>query len=250
MIKNNIIFDKPLKEGLILRRGNRFLMDVLIAGKVQICHCPCTGSINNLIFENIPCLFSENSSLKRKTKYTVEAISLNKPAEKKKYWIGINQNKANRYIEFFLEQNILKNMVDCKTLAREQKINNSKIDFLVNNNCYLEVKTPLTHLNLKPCYYTNYNIKQKGIFGYESIDRFFKHMDDLANSLKNNQRAILLAFFMFELDKFDPPLLDKNSDVIAKKVEEIRKRGVEMWQVSATFNEHGLNLYNCKPLKL
>ena len=249
MVNNDILFEKPLGEGLILRRSNRFLMDVLIDNKIEICHCPCTGSINNLVFENIPCLFSESSDLKRKTRHTIEAISLNNVAEKNKYWIGINQNKANRYIEFFLKQNMLKNMVDCKILAREQNINKSKIDFLINNNCYLEVKTPLTHLNLKSKYLTNENIKQKKKFAHEFIDRFFKHMDDLANSLKNNQKAFLLTFFMFELDKFDPPMEDKNSDIIMKKVKEIMKKGVEMWQVSAIFDKYGLALYDYKRME-
>lgn len=116
-------------------------MLVEINGKIEKCHCPSTGRIGNIEFKDIPCLISKSKSNVRKTNYTVEAIS-----PKKGILIGINQTKANSYIEFFLKNNLLKKMIDVKELRREVKLNNSKIDFLVNDNCFLEVKTPLRHL--------------------------------------------------------------------------------------------------------
>jgi sugar fermentation stimulation protein A len=69
-------FQKPLIEGVISSRPNRFLMNVDINNKTNLCHCPSTGRIGNIIFKDIPCLLSKSENKLRKTKYTVEAISL------------------------------------------------------------------------------------------------------------------------------------------------------------------------------
>ena len=68
------LFKEPLIEGTIKSRPNRFIMNVLVDGKVEKSHCPSTGRIGNLKFEEIPCLLSRSHSPDRKTKYTVEAF--------------------------------------------------------------------------------------------------------------------------------------------------------------------------------
>jgi sugar fermentation stimulation protein A len=82
---------------------------------------------------------SKSNNPKRSTEYTVEAISLDKPNIKNKKWIGINQVKANKYIEFFLKEGQFNKMIkNVKDVKREQTLGDSKLDFLVNNNCYME----------------------------------------------------------------------------------------------------------------
>jgi sugar fermentation stimulation protein A len=93
-------FDKDLIEGTITSRPNRFIMMVKLGSKIIECHCPATGRIGNIKFDNISCLLSESNNNSRRTKYTVEAISLDDLSKKNKSWVGINQNKINRYVEF------------------------------------------------------------------------------------------------------------------------------------------------------
>ena len=52
---------------------------------------------------------SKSSDSKRKTLFTVEAVSLDRPEDTDKSWIGINQNAANRYVEHFLTNGGFKN---------------------------------------------------------------------------------------------------------------------------------------------
>ncbi|MDR1498988.1 MAG: hypothetical protein LBS34_01730, partial [Rickettsiales bacterium] len=125
------LFSEPLIEGLILERKNRFVMDVLIAGMVEKCHCPCTGRIGNIVFKNIPCLLTPTDNIK--TKYTIEAISLSKLDDRNKKWIGINQIKANRYVEFLLKTNQLPKILgtsDKTKILREKNIGKSRLDFV------------------------------------------------------------------------------------------------------------------------
>lgn len=147
--KQCICFETALIEGLIRRRRNRFIMEVEVDGIMCDCHCPTTGRIGNIVFRNIPCLLSKSNDITRKTLYTVEAISLDLPSENNKSWIGINQNAANRYVEHFLKTGQLSAMVkNGDIVKREQKLGNSKLDFLVGNT-YIEVKTPLTKLQVE-----------------------------------------------------------------------------------------------------
>ena len=96
------LFEERLLEGVIKSRPNRFIMNVLVEGKLEKCHCPSTGRIGNIKFEDIPCLLSRSRSAERKTKYTVEAFSLDELDRPNKSWIGINQTRANEYVEFFI----------------------------------------------------------------------------------------------------------------------------------------------------
>lgn len=129
-------FRQPLIEGVIRSRPNRFLMNVEVNGVDHLAHCPVTGKIWNIDFEdsNIPCLLSQpempiSSSKKRKTSWTVEAISMQLPKEKEKTWIGINQSKVNSYIEHFLMNTNLQFAPPGEIVKREVKIGQSRLDF-------------------------------------------------------------------------------------------------------------------------
>ena len=107
-------FENELKEALIINRPNRFIMEIKINGKVQKAHCPSTGKIGRFSFKDTPCLVSISESEIRKTKFTVEAVSSHKSESKRKQWIGINQAKINKYIEFFLDNGFFEDMVSSK----------------------------------------------------------------------------------------------------------------------------------------
>jgi sugar fermentation stimulation protein A len=117
-------FSEPLLRGEVLSRPNRFLMMVKIGESVHEAHCPATGKIFNIDFKQskkIACLVSEvvnSPKRKRKTNYTVEALSFDLDDENlescaetetrtERRYVGINQIQANRYIEYFLSQNLL-----------------------------------------------------------------------------------------------------------------------------------------------
>ena len=92
-MENNMVlkYEVPLIEGIIERRKSQFTIDVVINNEVVTCHCPTTGRIGNIDLSGIPCLLSKSDDPKRKTPYTVEAVSLDLEKSKEKSWIGINQ---------------------------------------------------------------------------------------------------------------------------------------------------------------
>lgn len=297
------MFAEPLVRGVIESRPNRFVMMVRHGGKLYRCHCPVTGDISSLDFNRggIACLLSKNESAKAKTDFTVEAISLDPMAAKLKdskacdtTWIGINQNRANRYVEHFLQQGGLLGLgtsdekvskPPAKRRAKRQKVNpsdeiengtlpksktkqeaaepnpnevakavladdeakvqrerflgKSKIDFLIGENHFCEVKTPLglmptvDHPNFDPLR------KQRAM---TVTDRLIRHFNDLSLLLESDStaKASVVILFLYDAPMFNPPGL--TDDLPAKRRAQIaeimqaatraRDAGVKTWQLN------------------
>jgi sugar fermentation stimulation protein A len=228
-------FKKKLVEGVIKSRPNRFVMIVDLDDSLIKCHCPSTGRIGNILFSDVPCLLSKTEDKTRKTEYTVEAISLDPANKKEKMWIGINQVKANVYIEFFLKNNLLQKMVKVKNIKKEIKLRNSRIDFLVDNT-YIEVKTPLIQLPSKK------NMKKVMHGPFTSFDRLIKHFKALSENLPKNSRAILLMCYMYDAKPFSVPKFDGHNIKILAAAKTATKKGIKHWQINLKINPAGISI--------
>lgn len=231
-------FDTELIEGKIKARKSQFIIEVETQDVILPCHCPTTGRVGNIELGGRPCLLSRSQDIKRKTPYTVEAISLNRPEDENKVWIGINQNAANRYVEYFLNSGDFKEMVgEVDSVLREQVLGISKLDFLVGNT-YLEVKTPLQSLQVDiPDY-----VKIKKATPFSSTDRFVKHITELGKSLQNHQRAILLTCFIYDNPGFQVICKSTNYDEVKAAMDKSKSLGVETWQVNFEIQPDGVRL--------
>ena len=241
-----LIFSKPLIEGLIKSRPNRFIFEVLINNKTIKVHCPSTGRIGNIKFENIPCFLSASENPARKTPYTAEAISLDLPAKKNKQWIGINQVKANSYIEFFLKTGQLSKMFfSSQIIKREVKLKNSRIDFLINDVDYLEVKTPLK--DMPTIGHPNYLGKHQPL---TEFNRLIKHLQDISQSIGSKSRALFLMCYLYDSPAFQVPPVVKAEQRIVRAAKQAFNRGMENWQINLKIDKTGVSLRDYFKLKL
>lgn len=233
-----ILFDTPLIEGVIQKRKSQFTMLVEVNGEACSCHSPTTGRVGNIELGGRPCLLSTANDPKRKTPYTVEAVSLNKPEDAETSWIGINQNAANRYVEHYLKSGDFREMVGMAgEVRREVFLGESKLDFLVGET-YLEVKTPLQQLQIT----IPDDVKTKKVTPFSSTDRFVKHITELANSLQQHQRAVLLTCFIYDNPGFAVIQRSTNHQEVKAAVDGAVKKGVEIWQVNFSINPQGVRL--------
>ena len=238
------LFKKPLTEGLIKARPNRFIMLVEIRNKLEKCHCPSTGQIASITFRDIPCLVSEAENKDRKTRFTVEAISLDSKEKQNKEWIGINQTKANEYVKFFLKSGCLKKLFpEIKEIKREVKVNNSRIDFLINSQDFLEVKTLLKDIPSEN--HPNYK-KRKSKF--VSFDRIIKHFKDISKTI-NNSRAVFLLCYLYNANPFEVPKENPSKRII-NAAKNSAAKGLEQWQINLGINKKGIRLINYFKLNL
>jgi sugar fermentation stimulation protein A len=229
-------FPEPLVDGVIVRRPNRFLIDVEVDGGVQSCHCPTTGRIGNLVLDGLPCLLSQSAATTRKTRYTVEAVCVD-PHASDPQWIGINQNAANRYIEQALRSGHLDQIVPVRDVARERTLGGSRVDFLVNSDTYIEVKTPLQ--NLQVTLPAGAATRKQAPF--DSTDRMVRHLTELGASLAAHERAVLIVCFLYDNPGF-AALRSTRSAQVAATVRAAIAQGVQIWQVNLLLNRHGVRI--------
>ena len=225
------MFPKPLKQGKIISRPNRFVMLVRAENKTLRCHCPTTGRLGDLELSGLPCLYSTSHSKLRKTAHTVEAISTS-PAGGQ--WIGINQTAANRYFEYFLRQRALKRLASGH-VRHEVRLGKSRIDFLVGN-AYIEVKTPLITL---PAPEGTPRIN-RGRFN--SFDRLIRHMGELKDSLVSGKKAKIVLCYLYDAKPFTPPPPNGTNARILKAARVAEEAGVERWQVNLRIDASGVSL--------
>ncbi len=240
-------FTKPLEEAIIKSRPNRFIMSVKLNNKIVKCYCPTTGRVGNIIFKDIPCLISRAENSNRKTKYTVEAISLNPVKNKNKKWIGINQVKMNKYVEFFLKNRFFEKMISGgENTEREKKLGSARIDFKVGKN-YIEVKTLLINT---PSRFDKL-VKIKPASNFNSFDRLIKHFDELGKEVQRNKsRAIILTCYQYEAKPFVRPKGNMTNFKILESAQRSTNRGVESWQANFKIDKKSIELLNYFPLKL
>jgi sugar fermentation stimulation protein A len=227
-------FESPLEVGSIIARPNRFVMYVKKDGVTLQCHCPNTGKIGNRPLEGLSCLLSKSHDKKRKTNYTVEAISFNEA----KSFVGINQNAVNRYVEYFFKNGFLGKVAsNGHNILREQKVGNAKLDFKIDHT-YIEVKTPLKFLMLANP--QNYQCGDKECL--TSYDRLVRHMTELVERIQENENAILLICFVYDATMFQVPTPTKTNKIIRDAVQRAAKSGVKMWQVNMHIDMYGVKL--------
>ncbi|WP_425246320.1 DNA/RNA nuclease SfsA [Streptomyces sp. NEAU-NA10] len=231
---DRICFAEPLTRARVVRRPNRFIIDADIAGTEVACHCPTTGRIGDLVLDGLPCLLSRSRSPNRRTPYTVEAVSVDAPGTRKPAWIGINQTAANRYVEQALKSNLLRKIVTVRSVQREKTLGRSRLDFLVNDDTYVEVKTPLDHLQVP----LGDHVRTRPRPPLASTDRLVKHIGELGDSLEAHERAVLLVCFLYDNPGFQVRPSSRHEEVGAQVARAVR-RGVEIWQVNLLLDEAG-----------
>ena len=224
-------FTERLKQGIIISRPNRFIMEVRAGNRILRCHCPTTGRLGDLKLSGLPCLYSTSPSKSRKTAHTVEAISTSSWSGR---WVGINQTAANRYFEFFLREGALSRLAK-GAVKREVRLGESRIDFLVGNT-YIEVKTPLITL---PASSAVARVRRSR---FDSFDRLIRHMGELKDSLATGRDAKIVLCYLYDAKPFVPPAPDRTNSRILSAAKAAEKAGVERWQVNLKVTEAGVSL--------
>lgn len=224
-----ITFDKPLTEAILVKRKNRFIVEVLINNELIDCHIPTTGRVGNIALENLPCLLSVSDNINRKTNYTVEAIAITKD----KTWLGINQNKMNDIVDVCIRRNLFSEMITKNHIKREQVLGDSRIDFLIDNT-YLEVKMPLISLVLSD--------EKRNTFN--SVERLLKQMNQLSEVACSGKGAILLTCFMYEREGFLPGVYSTRREEVLHSIDNAKQNGVQFWIANFRIDKKGVYLLN------
>lgn len=211
-----ITFDKPLQHATLQSRINRFIFIVELDGELVEAHCPSGGTIAGIprkLMTQLPCLLSDHGdNTTRRTRYTVEAISLDNDHT----YMGINQTASNHYVHQFLQNEDVQSVLNINGLVvREKKLGNSRIDFKVDDT-YIEVKTMVAEYYGKASKHLKILMKPQE----PSVERMQKHIRELTHEVNAHEsKAIMLTVFQYDAPKFEPPV---NNPKYAEFVEDLK----------------------------
>lgn len=243
------LFSAPLLEAEIINRPNRFIVVVRFPdGTEAEAHCPTTGGIGGWEIAGLQCLVSGPHAGNRRTQFGLEALEV--PLEDgTSTFVGINQSAANRYVEAsLLTGQFLEAVGPITELKRERKLGTARIDFNVDDEEFIEVKTPLQFIDLR-------SLVAPKATGYgssgnpTSVDRLIKHVKELTTALEAGQKAILLTCFIYDAPPFNPPKLEAYSETFAA-LELARSKGLESWQVNYAIDRDGVSFQKLQKLDL
>ena len=131
-------FKEKLLQGTLIKRYKRFFADIKYQKKTITAHCPNSGSMMGLLNKGNIVWFSESNNPKRKLKYTLEIVEIDKRL------VGINTHLTNKIVLEALNQKKIKKLVNFNNIRTEVKFSDkTRFDFLISNNkekCFLEVK--------------------------------------------------------------------------------------------------------------
>ena len=168
-------FTSTLIKGKLIKRYKRFFTDLKLNNQSVTAHCPNTGSMMGLLEKDNDVWVSKNDDPSRKLKFTLEMIKVNKSL------VGVNTHRANRIVEHALENKLIAEFKDVKTIKREFKYSeDTRFDFLCDKKI-IEVKNvTLTREN------------KIGEFPDAITSRGLKHLIKLINSIKKGFKPYVL----------------------------------------------------------
>ena len=217
-------FTNSLIKGKLVKRYKRFFADIEVNNKILTAHCPNTGSMLGLLDEGNDVWVSENNNPKRKLKYTLEMIKVQKRI------IGVNTHRANRIVEHALNHKLIDEFKKIKNIKAEFKFSDdTRFDFLCDKKI-LEVK------NVTLIRDNNF-----AEFPDAVTSRGSKHLKMLVNSIKKGYEPYVL---------FLTQIQDINKFRIAKDIDEnYYKDYIEAKKAGVKFLAYRCNL-NSKEIKI
>ena len=221
-------FKKTLLQGKLIKRYKRFFTDIKYKKKIIVAHCPNTGSMQGLLKINNKVWFSKSDDPKRKLKYTLEIIEI----DKKK--VGINTLLTNKIVLEALNNKKITSLNKFNEIRTEVKFSDkTRFDFLLSikkEKCFLEVKNVTLFRN-----------KKIAEFPDAITSRGTKHLLELIDAKKKGYESYILYLIQREdCDSFKiAEDIDKNYKIAFDKA---LKAGVKILCYDCKLNSEEIKL--------
>ncbi len=172
---------RNIQQAKFLARPNRFIAEIEIAGKIELCHVKNTGRCKELLIAGVTIFVEKNEKKHRKTKYDLISVY------KKEKLINIDSQAPNHVVEEWLRKEEL--FPGMTLLRKEKKYKNSRFDF------YLEVGKRKIFLEVK-----GVTLETEGIVSFPDAptERGIKHLKELMECLQDGYEAYVVFLIQME----------------------------------------------------
>ena len=217
-------FTSTLIKGKLIKRYKRFFTDLKLNNQSVTAHCPNTGSMMGLLEKDNDVWVSKNDDPSRKLKFTLEMIKVNKSL------VGVNTHRANRIVEHALENKLIAEFKDVKTIKREFKYSkDTRFDFLCDKKI-LEVKNTTL-------------IREDDIAEFPDAvtSRGTKHLQKLKESIKKGYKPYVL--FLTQIQGINNFRIAKDIDsTYYKEYLDAKKSGVSFLAYRCNLNSKEIKI--------
>jgi sugar fermentation stimulation protein A len=227
--------DRPLVEGVLVRRYKRFLADVeLRTGELVTAHCPDPGRMTGCLPERARVVLRDSQDPRRKLRYTLQTVRVGRS------WVNVDTALANPAVAEAVEAGAIPELAGYSRVRREVPYGDrGRIDLLLERRgrapCFVEVKCT--------------TLAERGVARFPDAvtARGRRQLGELARVAERGERAVVL-FLAGRSDvlRFTPA--DEIDPAYGEALRDALRSGVEALAWSARVRPDRLEL--ARPLAI
>lgn len=224
---NNIV------KGRFISRPNRFIANVEINNKIEVCHVKNTGRCKELLIPEETTVFvEENDNPNRKTKYSLITV------KKDDRLINMDSQVPNKVVyEWIKKGNLFNNP---SLIKMEKKYDKSRFDLYVEEGerkAFIEVK--------------GVTLEEDGVVRFPDAptERGVKHLKELCNCIDEGYEAyIIFVIQMKDVLYFEPNI--RTHKEFGETLKEAKKHGVNILAVDCNVTEDSIDIKDYVEVKV
>lgn len=199
-----------IHKGKFLSRPNRFIANVEIDGKAEVCHVKNTGRCKELLIEGCTVWLEHSDSESRKTAFDLVAV------EKGDRLINMDSQAPNKAVGEWLREKMP--FGDSFSVYPEKKYGNSRFDF------YLESQDRKIFMEVKGC-----TLEKDGVVLFPDAPtlRGVKHIEELSHCLDEGYESYIMILVQMSDVKYFTPNYDTHPE-FGEALEKASRKGVKI----------------------
>ncbi len=221
---NNVV------KGEFQDRPNRFIANVIINGKTEVCHVKNTGRCKELLVKGATVYLQKSDNPNRKTQYDLIAV------QKGERLINMDSQIANDVaVEYIFE------LFDNITFVKpECKYGNSRFDI------YVETKTDKIFVEVKGVTLENDGVVR---FPDAPTERGIKHLKELQKAVTEGYKAYVLFVVQMDNVQHFEPNRDTHPE-FAETLKEVSEKGVNVLAYQCEVTPESIKIKKPIPVKI
>ena len=199
-----------IHKGKFLSRPNRFIANVEIDGKAEVCHVKNTGRCKELLIEGCTVWLEHSDSESRKTAFDLVAV------EKGDRLINMDSQAPNKAVGEWLREKMP--FGEGFSVYPEKKYGNSRFDY------YLESQDKKIFMEVKGC-----TLEKDGVVLFPDAPtiRGVKHIDELSHCLDEGYESYIMILVQMSDVKYLTPNYDTHPE-FGEALEKASRKGVKI----------------------
>lgn len=221
-----------IRRAKFISRPNRFIANIEIDGKIEICHVKNTGRCKELLTPYVDIFVQEFDSKIRKTKYDLISVY------KGERLINMDSQVPNKVFgEWVKNCSMFENI---KLIKAEQKYKNSRFDF------YLEADDKKIFVEVK-----GVTLEEEGIvmFPDAPTERGLKHLNELSLCIDEGYEAYVFFIVQMKDVKYFTSNVKTHKE-FAEALIKARQKGVNIIALDCDVKEDSITAMNFVEIKL